>query len=85
MSKVFSSLLLFFLWVGVFSFEPLRAQPQKQKIKVSDMLNIRQVTQVAIQPGGGSAVYVLNSIEPDKEKKDEQLKFNDVKITPPES
>ena len=76
MSKVFSSLLLFFLWVGIFSFEPLRAQPQKQKIKVSDMLNIRQVTQVAIQPGGGSAVYVLNSIEPDKEKKDEHLYLN---------
>ncbi len=40
------------------------------------MLNIRQVTQVAFQPGGAAAVYVLNSIEPDKEKKEEYNYIN---------
>lgn len=76
MSKVFSFLLLSFLWIGIFCSGRLTAQSLKQKIKVSDLLNIRQVTQVAIQPGGGSAVYVLNSIEPDKEKKDEHIYLN---------
>ena len=71
MSKIFSCCHLLFVVVGIFSFEPISAQPVKQKIKVTDMLNIRQVTQVAFQPGGAAAVYVLNSIEPDKEKKEE--------------
>lgn len=76
MSKIFSSFLLPWLAVGLFGFQSLSAQPVKQKIKVTDMLNIRQVTQVAFQPGGESAVYVLNSIEPDKEKKDEYVYLN---------
>lgn len=76
MSKIFSSFLLPWLAVGLFGFQSLSAQPVKQKIKVTDMLNIRQVTQVAFQPGGESAVYVLNSIEPDKEKKDEYVYIN---------
>lgn len=76
MSKIFSSFLLPLLAVGLFGFQSLSAQPVKQKIKVTDMLNIRQVTQVAFQPGGESAVYVLNSIEPDKEKKDEYVYLN---------
>ena len=76
MSKIFSSFLLPWLAVGLFGFQSLSAQPVKQKIKVTDMLNIRQVTQVAFQPGGESAVYVLNSIEPDKEKKEEYVYLN---------
>lgn len=76
MSKIFSCCHLLFLVVGIFSFEPISAQPVKQKIKVTDMLNIRQVTQVAFQPGGAAAVYVLNSIEPDKEKKEEYNYLN---------
>lgn len=76
MSKIFSSFLLPLFAVGLFGFQSLSAQPVKQKIKVTDMLNIRQVTQVAFQPGGESAVYVLNSIEPDKEKKDEYVYLN---------
>ena len=76
MSKIFPSFLLPWLAVGLFGFQSLSAQPVKQKIKVTDMLNIRQVTQVAFQPGGESAVYVLNSIEPDKEKKDEYVYIN---------
>ena len=55
---------------------PIQAQPARQKMKVTDMLNIQQVTQVAIRPGGEMAVYVQNSIEPDREKKDEYNYLN---------
>lgn len=64
------------LLASLFLVADLQAQTTRQKIKVSDMLNIRQVTQVALHPGGEMAVYVLNSIEPDKDKKEEYNYIN---------
>ena len=69
--------LLVITCLTVFSpTHPTHAQTVRQKIKVTDLLNIQQVTQVAIRPGGEMAVYVLNSIEPDREKKDEYNYLN---------
>ena len=52
------------------------AQSPKEKIKVTDMLNVKQVTQLVTHPSGEMAVYVLNSIEADKDNKGEYKYLN---------
>lgn len=64
----------------------LTAQPVQEKIKVTDMLNVKQVTQLISHPSGEMAVYVLNSIEPDKDNKGEYKYVNQlvmVSLLPP--
>ena len=72
-----------FCWLIAFS---LAAQPAKEKIKVTDMLNVKLVTQLVSHPSGEMAVYVLNSIEPDKVNKGEYTYLNQlvlVSLVPP--
>lgn len=52
------------------------AQTPKEKIKVTDMLQIKQVTQLVAHPSGDMAVYVLNSIEADRDNKGEYKYLN---------
>jgi dipeptidyl aminopeptidase/acylaminoacyl peptidase len=68
----FISIVWITLWC---SFSGI-GQTTKEKIKVTDMLNIKQVTQIVAHPSGDLALYVLNSIEADKDNKGDYKYLN---------
>ncbi len=57
-----------------------KAQNGTELIKVTDMLNIKQLSGVAIDPTGTKAVFVVNSIEPDSDSKWEYKYVNQLYI-----
>ena len=54
---------------------------QKELIKVTDMLKIKQLSNVTISPDGSKVAFLVNNIEPDVEKKWEFKYTNQIYIT----
>ncbi|MFN8354794.1 MAG: S9 family peptidase [Spirosomataceae bacterium] len=59
----------FSLCIGVLFFSAAWAQNGAEKIKVTDMTKIKQVTGVVMSPDGKRAIYTLQTIEPSEENK----------------
>lgn len=58
------------------------SQSAKETIKVTDLLKVKQMSALTIQPGGTKAAFVLNSIEPEAESKWEYKYNNQIYIVP---
>ena len=70
------NLMAFSLWIISL---PLFAQ--KELIKVTDMLKIKQISNVSISPDGNKVVFVVTHIEPDGESKWEYKYSNQIYLT----
>lgn len=70
-------LLLSVLFSGV-----LKAQNGSEPIKVTDMLKIKQLSGVTLNPAGTKAAFVVNYIEPDGDSKWEYKYSNQLFIVP---
>lgn len=72
----------FLLFVGLAAchFTLLQAQNGREPIKVTDMLYIKQLSSVAIDPTGTKAVFVANNIEADGDTKWEYKYTNQLYI-----
>lgn len=60
----------------------LSAQTAKEKIKVTDLLNIKAINAVALNNDGSKAVFTLTSIETDTDNKGEFKYVNQIYIVP---
>ncbi len=76
MKKVF----LLFVLIAAGTSQWIMAQQGKSLIKVTDMLNIKQLSGVSIDPSGTKAVFVVNNIEPDGDSKWEYKYINQLYI-----
>jgi hypothetical protein len=56
----------------------LMAQKGKEPIKVTDMLQIKQVLGVSLSPDGSKTAFVVNQIEPDGDLKWEYKYSNQI-------
>ena len=74
----------FLLFLSLISLSVLQvsAQSKTELIKVTDMLKIRQLSGVTVNPAGTKAAFVVNSIEPEGETKWEYSYNNQLYLVP---
>ena len=74
----------FLLFLSLISLSVLQvaAQSKNELIKVTDMLKIRQLSGVTVNPAGTKAAFVVNSIEPEGETKWEYSYNNQLYLVP---
>lgn len=70
------------VWAGLFTCLVLQAQQGTEPIKVTDLLKIRQMSNIAISPDGSKAIFTLTTIEPEGEGKWEYQYKNQLYLVP---